>query len=98
MPVFSAPANRLNQYNIKVVKEGRPQSSVKAILQTSDGYLWFGTRLGLVRFDGMTLTVFGPGSNPALEDGHVDWVNGSKVGLGGTVGSWMCYFKLPITE
>ncbi len=93
-PTFSAPANRLNQYNFKVIKEGLPQSSVKAILQTSDGYLWFGTRFGLVRFDGVTLTVFGPGSNPALEDGNCGSLMQDRL----TGGLWIgrresvCYF------
>jgi hypothetical protein len=32
--------------------DGLPQNSVYAILQTRDGYLWFTTLDGLVRFDG----------------------------------------------
>ena len=31
-----------------------PQSSVNAIIQSTDGYLWIGTYGGLVRFDGVT--------------------------------------------
>ena len=38
--------------------EGLPQNSVQTILQTRDGYLWLGTQEGLVRFDGVTFTVF----------------------------------------
>jgi ligand-binding sensor domain-containing protein/signal transduction histidine kinase len=38
---------------------GLPQNSVNAIVQTSDGYLWVGTRDGLARFDGVRFTVFG---------------------------------------
>src|SRR2546426_4635407 len=30
--------------------QGLPQNTVKAITQTRDGYLWFGTRFGIVRF------------------------------------------------
>ena len=30
-----------------------PEDSVQAIAQTPDGYLWLGTRGGLVRFDGL---------------------------------------------
>ena len=41
-------------------KEGLPQSSVTAVLQTSDGYLWLGTQGGLVRFDGVRFTLFSP--------------------------------------
>jgi signal transduction histidine kinase/ligand-binding sensor domain-containing protein len=38
--------------------DGLPQNSVEAIAQTLDGYLWFGTEEGLVRFDGLRFVVF----------------------------------------
>ena len=38
---------------------GLPQNSVIALAQTTDGYLWFGTELGLVRFDGVHFATFG---------------------------------------
>jgi ligand-binding sensor domain-containing protein len=34
------------------IENGLPDSSVTALAQTPDGYLWVGTRKGLVRFDG----------------------------------------------
>ena len=37
---------------------GLPQSSVLSLAQTPDGYLWFGTEIGLVRFDGVRFTLF----------------------------------------
>jgi prepilin-type N-terminal cleavage/methylation domain-containing protein/prepilin-type processing-associated H-X9-DG protein len=40
------------------------------------------------------------GGNFLFEDGHVEWVTGRKVDLGaggGEIGSWMCFFKLPIS-
>ncbi len=37
---------------------GLPQNSVRSITQTRDGYLWFTTFDGLVRFDGVRFTVF----------------------------------------
>jgi ligand-binding sensor domain-containing protein/signal transduction histidine kinase len=39
-------------------EDGLPQNSVDSILQTRDGYLWFTTRGGLVRYDGVRFTVF----------------------------------------
>jgi PAS domain S-box-containing protein len=39
--------------------DGLPQNSVLALAQTDDGYLWLGTRGGLVRFDGVRLTTYG---------------------------------------
>jgi ligand-binding sensor domain-containing protein/signal transduction histidine kinase len=38
--------------------DGLPQNSVYSILQTRDGYLWFTTLGGLVRYDGVRFTVF----------------------------------------
>ena len=35
-----------------------PQNSVQAILQTRDGFIWFGTQEGLVRFDGMRMQIY----------------------------------------
>lgn len=37
---------------------GLPQNGVRGIEQTPDGYLWFTTFDGLVRFDGVNFTVF----------------------------------------
>jgi len=34
-------------------EQGLPQNSVRALAQTSDGYLWIGSDEGLVRFDGV---------------------------------------------
>jgi signal transduction histidine kinase/ligand-binding sensor domain-containing protein len=38
--------------------QGLPQNGVRSIVQTTDGYLWFTTFDGLVRFDGVRFTVF----------------------------------------
>lgn len=35
------------------VQQGLPQATVLAVIQSSDGYLWLGTQLGLYRFDGL---------------------------------------------
>jgi len=47
-------------------EQGLPENSATAIVQTPDGYLWFGTFAGLVRFDGVKFTVFDPANTPAL--------------------------------
>jgi ligand-binding sensor domain-containing protein/signal transduction histidine kinase len=36
--------------------DGLPRNTVISINQTPDGYLWFGTPFGVVRFDGVTFT------------------------------------------
>jgi len=45
---------------------GLPASSVTAIAQTPDGYLWLGTEGGLVRFDGLKFTLFNKRNVPQL--------------------------------
>lgn len=46
--------------------DGLPQNSVYSILQTRDGYLWFTTLGGLVRFDGVRFTVFNRSNSPGI--------------------------------
>ncbi len=45
-------------HTVWTAEDGLPQNSIMAIIQTRDGYLWLGTLEGLVRFDGVTFTVF----------------------------------------
>jgi ligand-binding sensor domain-containing protein/signal transduction histidine kinase len=45
---------------------GLPQSSVIAMTQTRDGYLWLGTVNGLARFDGNRFEVFNEWNTPGL--------------------------------
>ncbi|MFO1475956.1 MAG: two-component regulator propeller domain-containing protein [Verrucomicrobiota bacterium] len=40
-------------------EQGLPQNSVRALLQTRDGYLWVGSDDGVARFDGMRFVSFG---------------------------------------
>ncbi len=43
-----------------------PQGTVHAIRQTRDGYLWFTTYGGLVRYDGMTFRIFERATTPGI--------------------------------
>lgn len=68
-----------------------PSSTVTAVVQTPDGYLWVGTYEGLARFDGFRFETFDPSNKPEL--GHtriqalyVDargtlWINTFRGGL-----------------
>jgi PAS domain S-box-containing protein len=47
-------------------EQGLPEDSATAMVQTPDGYLWFGTFNGLVRFDGVGFTVFDRSNTPEL--------------------------------
>jgi ligand-binding sensor domain-containing protein/serine phosphatase RsbU (regulator of sigma subunit) len=64
------PRLALNQYLLDVwtTEHGLPQNSVRAILQTRDGYLWLGTAEGLVRFDGVRFTVFNKANTAEIKD------------------------------
>lgn len=54
------PHKGLTQYSRTVwtQEQGLPQDTIRAICQTTDGYLWLGTDEGLARFDGYEFTVF----------------------------------------
>jgi ligand-binding sensor domain-containing protein/signal transduction histidine kinase len=72
-------------------EDGLPQSSVIALTQTRDGYLWLGTLNGLVRFDGHAFTPFNVNNTPGLpsdriiflfEDSRTNlWVGTDNAGL-----------------
>jgi signal transduction histidine kinase/ligand-binding sensor domain-containing protein len=60
-PAFALdPLKSLTQYTRTVwtQQQGLPQDTIRAIAQTSDGYLWLGTDDGLARFDGYEFAVF----------------------------------------
>jgi ligand-binding sensor domain-containing protein/signal transduction histidine kinase len=63
-----APAQPGGRYLVDVWEndDGLPQSSIIAMTQTRDGYLWLGTVNGLVRFDGKRFTVFDEDTTPGL--------------------------------
>ncbi len=48
------------------MENGLPQNTVQAIVQTRDGFVWLGTEVGLVRFDGNGFVLFDQNSKPAL--------------------------------
>ena len=54
------PHKSLTQYSRTVwtQEHGLPQDTIRAIVQTTDGYLWLGTDEGLARFDGYEFSVF----------------------------------------
>jgi ligand-binding sensor domain-containing protein len=76
---ISAPALALNsrvaltQYVHAVwqTEQGLPQNSVNAIVQSRDGFIWFGTQEGLVRFDGSYFEVFDRVNTKGLGHNHV---------------------------
>ena len=49
-------------------EHGLPENSATAFAQTAEGYLWFGTFDGLVRFDGTECEVFNAANVPEMND------------------------------
>jgi signal transduction histidine kinase/ligand-binding sensor domain-containing protein len=74
LPAFGAVGT--GEYFIDVTtgekgEQGLPNSSVTAIAQTPDGYLWVGTYDGLARFDGERFTKFYPENTPGLRNARI---------------------------
>lgn len=67
--LWAAPANYL--LDVKTSDSDLPDSSVTAIAQTPDGYLWIGTYNGLARFDGVRFVTFDPVTTPALKSARI---------------------------
>ncbi len=67
------PSKSITQYGHDLWRDrdGLPQNSVSTILQTRDGYLWFGTLEGLVRFDGISFTVFDKANTGVLASNNI---------------------------
>ena len=56
-------AQNFHQWGSITVFNGLPSDSVRAIAQTPDGVMWFGTDNGLARFDGRRIQNFLPGGS-----------------------------------
>jgi signal transduction histidine kinase/ligand-binding sensor domain-containing protein len=85
----AAPADYL--VDVWDTENGLPGSTVTAIAQTPDGYLWVGTYAGLARFDGVRFVTFDPANTPELSQPRVQglfldasgtlWINTFRGGL-----------------
>ncbi|MBI5443692.1 MAG: hypothetical protein HY900_21090 [Deltaproteobacteria bacterium] len=67
------PARAITQYRHEIwrTKDGLPQSSAEALVQTRDGYVWIGTQEGLARFDGVRFVVFDRSNTPELRHNRI---------------------------
>jgi ligand-binding sensor domain-containing protein/AraC-like DNA-binding protein len=54
-----------------MMEDGLPQNSILTILQTKKGYLWFGTELGLVRFNGTLFYIHNTWNTQALKNNKI---------------------------
>jgi DNA-binding NtrC family response regulator/ligand-binding sensor domain-containing protein len=53
------------------VEQGLPQNIVGVLHASRDGYLWIGASNGIVRFDGLSFTVFDLTNTPALTSNRI---------------------------
>jgi ligand-binding sensor domain-containing protein/signal transduction histidine kinase len=76
------PAKSVYQYNCQswTRREDLPANSINAITQTKDGYLWFGTSKGLVRFDGLEFKEFGMPDHVQFRSRVISSLSSSKAG------------------
>lgn len=68
-----APPPPLHDYAIDLwtSRDGLPHNSIRDIAQTADGYLWFATWEGLVRYNGLDFVTFDRSTTPALADNGI---------------------------
>jgi ligand-binding sensor domain-containing protein/signal transduction histidine kinase len=98
------PSKKLTQFMLESFDRNRglPQNTAHCILQSSDGFLWVGTYLGLARFDGVRFSTYNLGNTPelgsngifSLEDDHNGglWIGTNGGGLVHKVRStWRAY-------
>jgi signal transduction histidine kinase len=58
-------------FDVWQVGEDLEQNPVTAVVQSRDGYLWLGTYTGLLRFDGVRVTMFNSATAPGLLNSRV---------------------------
>jgi signal transduction histidine kinase/ligand-binding sensor domain-containing protein len=68
---WPAPASAQYRIDTWTTEQGLPQNAVTDILQTRDGFLWFTTFGGLVRFDGANLHVFTTINAPGMRSSRL---------------------------
>ena len=83
-------SSKISQYghNMWRIQDGYLPGPVEDIAQTKDGYLWIGTALGLLRFDGVRFVPWASPTAEQLPDNHIFSL------LGGSDGSlWIGTLK-----
>ncbi len=76
----SADVSAQYRFDTWTTDNGLPQNGVRQMAQTPDGYLWFTTFDGLVRFDGVRFTTFGTGNTRGIINNRFAGLYGDKDG------------------
>jgi ligand-binding sensor domain-containing protein/signal transduction histidine kinase len=83
LPVLGLPPLNLTAgYTRRLwrAQDGLPDQTVQAIAQTPDGYLWIGTKGGLLRFDGARFVVYDHTNTPGLSESSINCLSVSRDG------------------
>ncbi len=78
--VFRSSVSAQYRFDSWTTDNGLPQNSVRSIVQTRDGYLWFTTFDGLVHYDGVRFTVFDLGNSKGLTSNRLTTLLEAKDG------------------
>lgn len=72
-PLFATETSSAQRFCVDAwgTEDGLPQNSVISMIQSRDGYLWFGTLNGLVRFDGIRFSVFDESNTEGLKSSRI---------------------------
>jgi len=86
---------RISQYahSAWLIQDGHFSGTPQVMTQTADGYLWFGTNIGLVRFDGVRFITWNPPPGERLLDSRVFSLLGARdgslwIGTGYSISHW----------
>lgn len=78
--ILTLPTAAQYRINTWTTDNGLPQNSVTGLTQTRDGYIWFTTNDGLVRFDGARFKVFNKSNTPEFTTNRLAGAFGDKSG------------------
>ncbi|MFM8534052.1 MAG: two-component regulator propeller domain-containing protein [Acidimicrobiia bacterium] len=76
----ATPAVAQYRFDTWTTEDGLPQNGVRAVTQTPDGFLWFTTFDGLVRFDGIRFTTFSTGNTKGIINNRFTGLYAAKDG------------------
>ena len=67
------PEKNFRQYVLRswTSEQGLPQNSIRAMLQTRDGFLWIGTQGGVARFDGTGFVAYKAGAPDSIPNDSI---------------------------
>ena len=89
------PSRHISQYAHTTwrIQDGVFNGSPFAVTQTTDGYLWIGTRAGLLRFDGVRFVPWTSPDGKHLPSSHVSSLLGARdgslwIGMEGGLSHW----------